>query len=45
MDKLKLAYNPPQVYAEPFDCALGLCQASGGELQDPTTVDDLTWGD
>ncbi len=43
--KKQSAYIPPQTFAEPFDCLTGLCQASGGEFQDPTTVDDLTWGD
>ncbi len=43
--KKKMAYTPPQVFAEPYDCLSSLCQASGGEFLDPTTVDDLTWGD
>lgn len=41
----KKAYTPPQVYAEPYDCTLGLCQASGGEFEEPTSVDDIVWSD
>ena len=44
MTKTK-TYIPPQGYAETIDCSFGLCQASGGEFNEPTDVDDIVWND